>query len=106
MHDKQPSLAGHPYGRFQRVYTQAELNQLRREYPFEQRLLDLNGSGMNAERGNEEKSTTDEWFPVCVMCGKQIKRGPDGEVEWFILPGGAAICAAKHCMDTIRRKPA
>ena len=89
---KQPSFAGHPYGRFYRIYTQAELDQLRHKYPFEQRLQDLDGGKT-------------DWFPTCVICEQQIKRGPDGEAEWFILPGGAAICASHQCMEAVRRKP-
>jgi hypothetical protein len=90
---KQPSFASHPYGRFSRIYTQAELEALRHKYPFEQRLQDLDGK-------------TDEWFPTCVICEQQIKRRPDGEAEWFILPNGSAVCADQQCMDAVGRKPA
>lgn len=102
MNDTNPSFAGHPYGRFQRIYTQDELAQLTAVYPFEQRVQDLN-------RKPEVPVTavgTDEWFPTCVICEQQIKRGPDGEAEWFILPSGAAICANPQCMSAIQRKPA
>ena len=90
---KQPSFASHPYGRFYRIYTQAELDQLRHKYPFEQRLQDLDGGKT-------------DWFPTCVICEQQIRRGADGEAEWFTLPSGVAVCASQQCMDAIRRKPA